>query len=229
MIKRKIVFVCDDSLGDYDTAAFGWTLSKCDLAAAEQKTTYVDKPSGDGTWDLSTALTDGVPRYKDRKLTAVLECSVGDRRSREAKLRQMINRLDGLRAQIYLPDDDLHYLVGRIKVERNQNSYAYAQVTVTATCEPWKYAKDETIVSLKASESIKTTQIVNSGRRVTVPSLCVDGVSARLTLRGESVAFADSGGEYVNWPLFPLYPGNNEMQYSGDSTISIKYREAVLE
>ena len=70
-------------IGGYDTAVYGWTLTGCELRAPEQKTNYVERTGGDGSWDLSTVMTGGVPRYKDRTLTITLENSQGDRADRE--------------------------------------------------------------------------------------------------------------------------------------------------
>lgn len=140
MEKRRIIF------GDYNTAENGWTLTGWKLSDAEQKTNYVDKSSGDGSWDLSTAMTDGIARYKNRTLTATFECSEGDRLSREDKINYMINHLTGQRMNVILPDDGLHYVNGRLHVARDYNDLAHAKVTVTANCEPWRYANEETIV-----------------------------------------------------------------------------------
>ena len=110
MEKRKITF------GDYNTAVHGWTLTGWTLSPAEEKTNFVDKVGGDGSWDLSTALTDGIPRYRDRQLTATFECSEGTRTEREAKIKEMVNRLDGMREDIKLPDDIDHHINGKLHV-----------------------------------------------------------------------------------------------------------------
>lgn len=222
MQKRRIIF------GDYDTAASGWTLTGWKLSAAEQKTNYVDKPSGDGSWDLSTALTDGVPKYKDRTLTATFECSEGDRMSREEKIREMINLLDGMRKDIELPDDEFHFINGRLHVAKEYNTMAHASVTVTATCEPWKYSTVETVVALEATDSLQTVQLINSGRRAVVPTLKVEGSGASVRFIYGTASLALSPGDY-SWPDLMLTPGIHELKFSGSGRVTIAYREAVLE
>ena len=69
MNRRRII------IGIYDTAESGWTLSAWNFTPARHKSTLVEKPGGDGAWDLSTALSDGIPRYETRELTATLERS----------------------------------------------------------------------------------------------------------------------------------------------------------
>lgn len=220
MPKRKIVF------GDYNTAVHGWTLTGWKLTAAEEKTNFKDKVSGDGSWDLSTALTDGIPRYKDRKLTATFECSEGTRMDREAIIKQMINSLDGMRVDIKLPDDPNHHINGKLHVARNYNDLAHASVTVTATCGPWKHADLEKATTLTATSSKQKVMLVNEGRRAVVPTLVVNRGSILITYGGTSVTL--SAGTY-QWPELVLTPGHHELTYSGAGQLVITYREAVLE
>lgn len=220
MQKRKII------IGDYDTAVHGWTLTGWTLAAAEQKTNYIDKVNGDGSWDLSTVLTDGLPVYKDRKLTAVLECSEGTRKEREGVIRHMINLLDGMTWEIKLPDDEYHHLMGRVHVVRDYNDLAHAAVTLTAVCEPWKYADTETVVALVAFTVKQTVKLYNRGRRAVIPTLTVQGSSVLLEYGTGSTALA--AGTY-RWPNLMLTTGAHTLTYSGSGSVVITYREAVLE
>lgn len=220
MQKRKIL------IGDYDTAVHGWTLAGWTLSGAEQKTNYLEKPNGDGSWDLSTALTDGIPKYRDRSLTITLECSEGTRLDREAVIRNMINLLDGLRWEIRLPDDDFHFIVGRVHVIREYNDLAHASVTVTAVCDPWKYSNAETVVALVATATKQTAILQNNGRRAVVPTLKVEGSSVLLAFGTASKALAT--GSY-QWPDILLTPGRHVLTYSGTGSVIITYREAVLE
>ena len=220
MEKRKILF------GDYDTAHHGWTLTGWELAAAEQKTKYIDRPNGDGAWDLSTSLSDGQMRYKNRAFTATFECSEGTRLEREEIIRKMINGLDGMQLEIRLPDDDYHYVVGRLHVVRGYNNLAHAAVTVTATCEPWKYANAETVVTVTATTQKQRVTLYNSGRRAVCPIIKVTGSSVLLEYGTESMAMSD--GAY-QWPSILLTPGSHTLVYSGAGTVTFTYREAVLE
>lgn len=222
MEKRSILF------GTYDTAAHGWTLTKWTLSAAEQKTNYVDKTGGDGSWDLSTAMTDGLMRYRNRTLTATFECSEGDRLSREAIIRNMVNSLDGMKESIELPDDSYHHLIGRIHVVKDYNDPAHAAVTVTTTCEPWKYANTETVLTLTAATTAKTANVVNNGRRALVPTIKVEGSGASVVFTYGDKSKALSAGTY-QWPDLLLTPGTHKVTYSGTGKATITYREAVLE
>lgn len=219
MKKRKII------IGMYDTAAQGWTLTGWKFSPAEQKTKYIDKPDGDGAWDLSTALTDGVPTYNNRTLTATFECSEGNRTSREEEIRQMINQLDGMRWDIVLPDDEYHYITGRVHVAREYNDLAHAAVTLTAICEPWKYANNETVAAVSLTTTKQTVHLINRGRRTIVPDIKVTG---ELLLEYGTTSIAMNTGTY-KWPNLVLTPGNHDVRVSGSGTAVITYREAVLE
>lgn len=220
MTKRTIIF------GTYDTAMHGWTLTGWELSAAEQKTKYLDKPNGDGAWDLSTAHTDGLMRYHNRSLNATFECSEGTRSTREATIRKMINDLDGMVVNIRLPDDAHHYVTGRLHVVRKYNDLAHAAVAVIATCEPWKYAAAETIVTTAATTDKQRVTLHNGGRRAVVPLISVSGAS--VLLEYENASQAMSAGTY-KWPNLLLTPGSHTLTVSGTGTITFTYREAVLE
>ena len=218
MQKRTII------LGDYNTAENGWTLGQWTLSDPEQKTNYVEKPGGDGSWDLSTAHTDGIPRYKNRNLTVPLECSKGTREDRLRLVNELVNKLDGLEWQIVLPDDPDHYLVGRLHVAVNYCDLAHAMVTITGVCEPWLYSAKESVVELTSTEEENTHIIYNSGRKAVVPMLTVDG---DITLRAGDSAVKLSAGAY-KWPALLLHPGITTLQYKGIGSLSLTFREAVL-
>ena len=220
MEKRRIKF------DDYDTALHGWTLTGWELGAAPQKTKYLEKTNGDGSWDLSTATSDGIIKYKDRPFSSSFECSEGTRMERETKIRHMINTLDGMKVSITLPDDDQHYVVGRLQVVRGYNNLAHAAISVSATCEPWKYANIETIITVAATTTKQHVTLYNGGRRAVVPTITVSGKSVLLEHGTASIAL--SAGTY-KWPNIFLTPGEHLVTCSGDGTVTFTYREAVLE
>ena len=160
------------TFGAYNTHADGlWTLTGWELGPAIMKQNLVEIPGSSELLDLSTSLTDGEPTYGSRPLTATFESSEGDRLAREARISQMTNALDGYKLNIVLPDDADHYLVGRLSVKKLYNDMAHASVQVTAVCEPWRYSKEETVVSLQAAAEEQQAALVNLGRRGVVPLL----------------------------------------------------------
>ena len=223
--KRSITF------GNYYTADYGWTLTGWKLSDPEQKTNYVEKPGGDGSWDLSTVTTDGVPRYKDRTLTVTLECSEGTRDDRVELISHMVNLLDGLEWEIILPDHPSHYIVGRLHVAEEYNTPAHAAVTVTGVCRPWLYRRQETVVPLYHSlpyPSVHTLR--NNGRLPVVPRITVletdeEGVGLSF---GDRYVHVSLGVGVYEWPELHLTPGAHELRFVGKGKVNITYREAVL-
>lgn len=212
-------------LGGYDTAAHGWTLAACKLGDPEQKTEYTEKPGGDGAWDISTVLTGGIPRYKNRPLNITLECSEGTRDDREDLINELVNSLDGLENKIVLPDRPEHYLYGRLHIAVDRSTLAHAIVNITGTMEPWYYKERETIVEIDATEYPQEHWLENNGRRAVVPVLSTDG-SIQVTYKGVA-ANLDAGNAY-QWPALLLTPGLHTIDVSGTGRLTVTYREAVL-
>lgn len=222
MQKRSMTF------GNYVTAACGWTLASWSFQTAKQKTYFVDKTGGNGAWDLSTALTDGQPIYYDRTLTVCLESSEGTRFSRKAEIRRMVAELDGQWLTIVLPDDPDYYIMGRVSVQVDYNDLVHAAATITAICDPWLYKQSETIYYLTASTDKQTAEIINGGRLAVVPVLTVSGSGASVLLEYDGSSQSMSAGTY-QWPELFLTTGSHVLTYSGSGTLTITYREAVLE
>ena len=224
MEKRKIL------LGDYDTALEGlWTLTGWSLGRAEAREYFLDVPGHSGPLDLSTVLTDGEPYYGPREFEAFLESSEGTRLEREQRIERMVNKLDGLRVNITLPDDPTRYITGRVRVERLYNDPAHASVHVTATCDPWRYNAVETVVVLAATASMQTTTLLNAGRLSVVPVVKVTGGTVTLiTNTGtEERTRALEPGDYIIGDIY-LKTGATPLRYSGTGQLILTYREAVL-
>lgn len=224
MEKRKII------IGSYDTALEGlWTLSAWDFSKAEANEEYINIPGHNGPLDISTVLTDGEPYYGSREFEATLESSEGTRLEREERINNMINKLDGWRFNIILPDDSLHYISGRVRVEKLYNNPVHASVRVSATCDPWRYNNTETVVGITATSTEKTVSLINNGRLSVVPTIKVTGGSAvlKFSANGETRTWNLSAGEYILADIY-LKTGSAPLIYSGTATITLRYREAVL-
>ena len=211
-------------IGDYDTATHGWTLTGYKLSDPEQKINYVEKTHGDGAWDLSTVLTAGVPRYKNRSLTATLECSEGTREDREKSINELVNTYDGLEWPIVIPDRPDHYLTGRVHIAVDYSDLAHAAITITATCSPWLFQARETIVELAAQTAVQTYIFRNGGRRTVVPVITSTG-DVSLIYGANSTQI---GAGVHEWSALLLTPGLHPVEYSGSGKITVTYREAVL-
>ncbi len=214
-------------LGGYDTASHGWTLAAWELEEPSPVTKMQDVPGRiKGPLNLSNILTDGQPSYGSRPLRVVLETSEGDRLEREARISDIINRLHGQTVDIVGPDKPNHYAVGTLTVTRKYNNMAHGSVEISGTCEPWLYAATETVVTLQATEVEQTTTLLNMGVMPVVPVLQVEGGSVTLAYGTDS--FAMENGTY-KWPDLFLTPGEHVVTYTGTGTLTITFREAVLQ
>lgn len=215
-------------LGDYDTAANGWTLAAWDFPAPEVEENLVNVPGrAKGPLDLSTALTDGVPTYGARELTVTLESSEGDRAARLASISAMVNTLHGKRVDIVLPDHPSHYATGRVRVQQLYNDPAHASVQVVATCEPWLYKSNERTGTLNTTSAGRPITLQNDGAMPVVPLVTISGTGASVNLKYGSYSWTLSAGDY-KLPDLLLLPGVNSVTVSGSGTIKFTYREAVL-
>lgn len=222
MDRRKII------LGTYDTDLNGpWTLAEWTLSPAVYRSEMITVPGRDGDLDASTILTDGEPRYESRTLTARFERSDGTRLEREAAINIMINWLDGWQQDIILPDDEGHYIRGRLHVEKEYNDTAHAAVNVSATCDPWRYNKNETVLAFTASATAQSGRLTNNGRRTVVPLIEVSGDGASVNLVHGTASWALGPGSY-QLPDLIVRQGGADITYSGTGVISFTYREAVL-
>lgn len=214
-------------LGDYDTAAHGlWTLTAWEFPEPAMEENLVQVPGrAKGPLDLSTALTDGEPTFGSRPLRITLESSEGGRLARGARIADMVNQLHGRRVDIVLPDRPLHYATGRLTVRQLYNDMAHASVEVEGVCEPWLYAKDQTVVQLQATTAAQTARLRNAGALSVVPLVEVATASVSLVYGGYSWSLSAGG---YKLPDLRLTPGDHTITYSGSGALTITYREAVL-
>lgn len=214
--------------GDYDTAADGWTLASWSFPEPAPQTTFVAVPGrAKGPLDMSTALTDGDPTYGSRSFTATFELSEGTRDDRDTIISYMVNRLHGRRVEITFPDDPARYAIGRLSVKKDYSDPAHAAVTVTATCDPWRYSKMEHRAVLLATVDEQKALLSNTGRCVLVPDVELTGYNANVTLTCGDLEWTLDVGTY-RLPELKLPQGNTEITYKGTGTLTITYREAIL-
>lgn len=198
------------------------TLTAKDLTPPEPKTNLVSIEGGHGSLDLSEALT-GEPVYDVRKATASFLCSEGTYGDRE-KLRWSVTAaIHGRRVPIIDPDDPEHYLLGRVVVKKAVNSMAYLSFETEATCDPWRYAVEETVRRIPVSGTVSAV-LNNDGDLTVCPTLVVDG-TIDITYGDEIIR--KTSGTYKVADL-RLRHGANVLTLTGRGSVTFLYREAVL-
>lgn len=199
-------------------------LTAKDIPDAEPKTNYVALDGMSGTLDLSEALT-GEITYNDRNITASFWTNNGNRKEREKLLRDIRIALHGKKVKIIEPDDPDHYFLGRIKIKSSKNIIPYAEFSIEATCEPWRYSLDDTerIVDVN-NQTITSVVINNNGVKTLSPVITVKG-AVNIVYNGVTTPLTD--GSYKISDI-KLRHGVNIIGVSGNGSATFTYKEADL-
>lgn len=212
-------------IGDKHTANdWGLLLSSIEIGEPSVKTNYVDIPFGDGSIDLSEAITGDVS-YGDRVITARFTTITP--RSQWLTLFDTIKAYCHGRKRVIKVSDDLnHYYLGRMSVLPLIRGGSSAEFTLDITCEPYKYKNDETVVNLSVvTGGTLTTTLVNSRKRV-IPTITVSA-STQVVFNGVSTTI-NAGTHTLTNVL--LVEGNNSITFNAvnGTTITVRYQEGVL-
>ena len=195
-----------------------------EITYPEPKTNYVELDGASGSLDLTESLT-GEVAYKDRTITAQFLTDYGDRKTRDNLIREITRALHGKKVEIIEPDDLEHYYLGRFKMGKPINTLSYAQFTLEATCEPWRYAINESVRRIDVnSQEITSLVINNNGRKTLSPNIKVEG---NVNIIIDGVVSSLSDGEYKISNL-KLKEGSNIITVSGFGSLIFTYREADL-
>lgn len=195
-----------------------------DVTPPEPKTNYVEIDGMDGTLDLSESLT-GEITYKDRTVSASFWTSEGSFKERSDLLRKIVSALHGKKIKIIEPDDPDHYFYGRVKIKSLTNILPYATFTIEATCEPWRYAVDDTVRTIEVNSQIVTNAVINNnGVKTLSPVITVTG-SVDITYNGVKTPL--TAGTYKISDI-RLRQGVNVIGVSGNGSATFTYKEADL-
>lgn len=211
-------------LGQFNTW-YDWRLilTAKDVTPPEPKTNYVELDGMSGTLDLSEALTGEVV-YHDRTISATFWTDEGKRVDREALRKKILTSLHGKKIKIIEPDDPEHYFYGRVAVKDWLNNLAYAQMSIEAVCEPWRYALEESVRTVNVTEAVKDVVIHNHGVKTLIPTIIANG-TVTLTYDNITVELKDNIYKISD---IKLRHGVNILKVSGTGSVTFTYREADL-
>lgn len=201
---------------------YDWGLYLTDKSIAEPtpNTNYVNIDGMNGTLDLSEALT-GEVTYKDRTISATFLADKGDYKERSRLLRSITASLHGRKIKIVEPDDPTHYFIGRVTIKAKENTLPYATLSIEATCEPWRYAMEESKRSVTVNGNEFSLIVNNNGVKSLSPDILVSG-NIKIVTDDINVELTD--GDY-KIPDFKLKVGANKIDISGQGFIRLAYRE----
>lgn len=158
MIKRGLI------IDGFDTAVDGrMTITKFSVETPDFVQDLQEIPGMDGALDFSEAAA-GRSVYKTRKLTATFELSAENHAWREQMIDQMIGRIHGKRCKIYTPDVEKEYLTGRVSVKKNFNRLSYAEISLTAVCDPFfeeDTERGKMVSLLKRADNVATSSVIS--------------------------------------------------------------------
>ena len=199
-------------------------LTSKDVTPPEPKTNYVNIDSMSGTLDLSEALS-GEITYNDRTVSATFWTDNGNRKEREKLLRDIRVALHGKKVKIIEPDDPDHYFYGRVSVVAESNNLAYAELEIECTCEPWRYAINDSERRVDVNSSVVTDVIIhNNGVKTLCPTITVTG-AVEITYEGSKTSL--TAGSYKISDI-RLSQGVNIIGVSGNGSATFTYKEADL-
>ncbi len=196
---------------------YGLELQSCTITAPKRKRYPVSVPAGDGEIDLTEG--EFSPKYEMRTVTAVFRPVYG--RAKQIA-ESLTNKLEGKRINLTLPGDPQHYMVGSVHVA--SADLTNNEITITVNCLPWRYAVEEAVHQIQASDVEVPYVFTNLGTREAVPTVKASGEI--LIVIGET-SIAVSPGFYQMTEL--TIPGNGSisLKISGGPA-ELRYREAVL-
>lgn len=199
------------------------TLTAKDVSPADPKTNYITLDGVHGSLDLSEALTGEVV-YNDRTVTASFWTSEGTFQERVALLRDIITTLHGKKVNIIEPDDPDHFFLGRVKITSLEQDNVHTAFTIEATCEPWRYAINETDRLVEVNGGQTDVAIHNDGVKTLCPVVAIKG-KVKIIYNGVTTELPE--GSYKITDL-RLVHGVNVVRVSGTGSVTFTYREAGL-
>lgn len=108
-----------------------------DVTPPEPKTTYVEIPGGDGSLDLTEALTGDV-KYQLRTINLTFTV-LKDRADWTELYSDILYFLHGQRVKCLFDEDHQYYYLGRFTVNQWESDRAKSKITITGSVDPYKY------------------------------------------------------------------------------------------
>lgn len=110
-----------------------------DIGYPNPKTKIIDIPGCSAVIDLTEALT-GEVEYEQRDLTFKFETQERNFYDWETLRLSIANALHGKKMQIVLDTDPNYYYTGRAEVDFEKSDKEKGELTIKATCEPYKHS-----------------------------------------------------------------------------------------
>ncbi|HFI0687003.1 TPA: hypothetical protein ACGO46_001629 [Streptococcus suis] len=210
-----------DGILSYDD--WGVYLTSFFVGDAEPKENYIDIPFGDGSLDLTEAVT-GEVSYSSREFEAIF--TIKPPRSEWPDLvRMMRTYLNGRKRKIRNADEPDYYLIGRCKTSFEIDG-VLGRFTVFATCEPWKFKNAPTVQNVAIGASGSATIYLSNSRKRVIPTITTSA-EVSITFGGQVTVVTAGTHKFTN---IVLVEGENQLTITGatGTTVSFEYQEGAL-
>lgn len=202
---------------------WGLILNTKQIDPPTPKTYTVTVDGRDGEIDLSEALT-GTIQYENRNASFTFIVTDGTYQDRQDLLMEIMGTVHGKRLKVFTDDDPDHYLIGRWEVKDIDTKAGYTTFTITASCDPWRYAVNGTKYAFNVQGVQIYAYVQNNGFKRQIPLLTVQG---SITIKKDTISHTLTGGSYKLMDL-PLEHGLNIWTLEGTGTLMIEFTEGVL-
>lgn len=193
-----------------------------EVGPAEPKTSLVEIPGGNGSIDLTEALGAGVA-YKDRTIKWIFALYPGEPWA--SKRSEVSNAINGKRLRIVLDDDPTWYYDGRVSVTDHKSDNRLHQITIEATCAPYKRKLTESSISAELSTELMGISCA-IGQMPLVPLITV--AQETVVQYGEYSTTIQAGAHLLPDSLMSGTQTIKAKVTDGTGTISITWREGSL-
>lgn len=195
-----------------------------DVQPAKPKLNLIKIPGADGSKDLSEQPAGRVV-FEDRKIEWTFALYPGD--NWEEKHSEVSGHLNGKRCRITLDTDSEYYYMGRLTVKKYKVDGLLKQITIEATCYPYKLKQQETTVGpLPLTSEFRTVYLTNN-RKPVVPTV---KVTTETTIKWSGHSYVLSAGSHKILDL-ELLEGVNTIEVcanNGTGSITVVYQEGAL-
>lgn len=193
--------------------------TKKEIGDPKAKTAKVNIEGGDGVLDYTEYFGD--IKYENRTLKFEFETIVPQTQFPEL-YSSILNALNGRRLKIVLDEDANFYYMGRISVSAFTQNKGIGSIKIECDCEPYKYKKNQTVVS-KAVSGSATITLANMRKRV-VPTITSN---ATMTYEFGGRTIQHNAGTFII-PTLELVEGNNAVKVTGTGNVTFAYQEGRL-
>lgn len=203
---------------------WGLILSDYQIGEADPKTEYVDIPFGDGSLDLTEAVS-GEINYKNRPID--LTFTITQPLEEWSELMENIRAtIHGRRIMVRLPDDPGHYYMGRCTVDSLKKAIIIGTLGVSITADPYRYKNAVTVQEWTIGASGSETIILFNSRMRTLPTVTVSA-STTFLIGSTSTVLATGSWEHTNLLLSQGYTTITVTAVAG-TTVKFEYQEGAL-